>query len=104
MYPLIFLLLAVASFFVYWQMLRMLDSVTKNARLELETQRLEMKTDLYHKMAHDLLTPLTIVSASIQVVNPAPEDVEFIKDSQAEIMKMAGMINAALRDGDGDEK
>ena len=100
LYPLIFLLLTAASFFVYWQMLRMLDSVTKSARLEIETQRLTMKTDFYHKMAHDLLTPLTIVSTSIQVAKVEPEDKELMNKSQAEIMKMAGMINDALRGGD----
>jgi signal transduction histidine kinase len=62
-----------------------------------EAQR---KTDFYYRMAHDLLTPLTIVSSSIQVVKVAPEDAEMLKDSQAEIMKMAGMINEALRGGE----
>jgi signal transduction histidine kinase len=69
-----------------------------------ETKRREAdlaaKTAFYHKMSHDLLTPLTVVSTSIQVVKVAPEDAELLKKSQAEIMKMAEMIHDALRDGD----
>jgi signal transduction histidine kinase len=104
-YPITFLLLAVASFFVYWQMLRMLDSATKNARLEIETQRLEMKTDFYHQMAHDIRTPLTKISTNIQVANMGEvTDHERLIKSQAEIMEIAGMIDAALEDGgDGSE-
>ncbi|MDR1687519.1 MAG: hypothetical protein LBS21_02775 [Clostridiales bacterium] len=71
-----------------------------------ETKRREAelaaKTEFYHKMSHDLLTPLTVVSSSIQVVKVTPKDALLLKNSQAEIIKMAGMINDALKDGDGE--
>jgi signal transduction histidine kinase len=48
-------------------------------------------------MAHDLLTPLTVVSTSVQVADMIPAKAPaLLKKSQEEIMKMAGMINAAL--------
>jgi signal transduction histidine kinase len=65
-------------------------------------EELTAKTDLYHRLSHDLLTPLTVVSTNIQVANMYPEtDHERLVKSQAEIMKMAGMINHALLEGRG---
>jgi hypothetical protein len=70
------------------------------AETKRRTEELAAKTDFYHRMSHDLLTPLTIVSTNIQVANMKPEtDHERLADSQAEIMKMAGMINSALTEG-----
>jgi two-component system sensor histidine kinase ChiS len=67
---------------------------------------LTARTDLYHRLSHDLLTPLTKVSTNIQVANMYPEtDHERLTKSQAEIMKMAGMINSALMEGrDGEDE
>ncbi|GHS99221.1 hypothetical protein AGMMS50276_22430 [Synergistales bacterium] len=60
-------------------------------------RELTAKTDLYHRLSHDLLTPLTKVSTNVQVANTKPEtDHERLTKSQAEIMKMAEMINRAL--------
>ncbi|MDR1019989.1 MAG: hypothetical protein LBL73_04440 [Synergistaceae bacterium] len=61
---------------------------------------LAARTDLYHRLSHDLLTPLTKVSTNIQVANMYPEtDHGRLAKSQDEIMKMAGMINRALLEG-----
>jgi signal transduction histidine kinase len=51
-------------------------------------------------MSHDLLTPLTRVSTNVQTAQRRPELAdELLGNSQADIMKMAEMINDALRDG-----
>jgi signal transduction histidine kinase len=66
-------------------------------------RELAAKTDFYHRMSHDLLTPLTLVSTNVQVANRKPEtDHERLVKSQAEIMKMAEMINRALTEGRGE--
>jgi signal transduction histidine kinase len=70
---------------------------------EAKRQREELarKTEFYHKMAHDLLTPMTVVSTSIQVAAfKSDEAPELLHDSQVEIMKMADMINNALKEDD----
>jgi signal transduction histidine kinase len=65
-----------------------------------KAKELAAKNDFYHRVAHDLLTPLTKVSTNVQVANMKPEtDHERLAKSQAEIMKMAGMINRALAEG-----
>jgi signal transduction histidine kinase len=67
-------------------------------------RELAAKTDFYHRMSHDLLTPLTVVSTNVQVANMKPEtDHGRLVKSQAEIMKMAEMINRALDEGLGAE-
>jgi signal transduction histidine kinase len=69
------------------------------AEAQRKARELAAKNDFYHKMAHDLLTPLTIVSTSVQVANMIPEKAPaLLKKSQAEIMKMAEKINNALED------
>jgi signal transduction histidine kinase len=74
------------------------------AETKRRERELAAKTDFYHRVSHDLLTPLTIVSTNIQVANMKPEtDHERLADSQAEIMKMAGMINSALTEGRDEE-
>ncbi len=70
-------------------------------------RELAAKSDFYHRLAHDLLTPLTIVSTSVQVAEMMPEKApELLKKARGEIMGMAGKINEALdenweRDGGG---
>ena len=60
------------------------------------------KADFYRRMSHDLRTPLTRVSTSIQVVKDHPEMAdELLTDAQADIMGMANMISSALDDGEG---
>jgi hypothetical protein len=62
-----------------------------------KTRELAAKNDFYHRMAHDLLTPLTIVSTNIQVAGLFSEKApELLKKAQAEIMGMAGTIEGAL--------
>jgi signal transduction histidine kinase len=62
------------------------------------------KVDFYHRLAHDLLTPLTKVSTDIQSANRKEEtDHKRLTDSQADIMEMASMINSALRDYDKED-
>jgi len=65
---------------------------------------LERKTDFYHRMSHDLLTPLTRVSTNVQTAKRLPEQAgELLEDAQADIMRMAEMINVALRE-DGESE
>jgi hypothetical protein len=69
------------------------------AETKKREEELARKTNFYHKMAHDLLTPLTIVSTSIQLAVFKPEEAsEELQVSQKEIMKMARKINDALSD------
>ena len=61
----------------------------------------EAKADFYRRMSHQLRTPLTKISTNIQLANMQEDtDHERLTKSQAEIMKIAGMINDALDDGD----
>jgi hypothetical protein len=70
------------------------------AEARRRARELAARADLYHRLSHDLLTPLTVVSTNIQVANIEPEtDHERLVKSQAEIMKMAEMINRALAEG-----
>ncbi|GHU61429.1 hypothetical protein AGMMS49983_01130 [Clostridia bacterium] len=62
-----------------------------------KSEEAEAKNDFYYKMSHALLTPLTKVSTNVQIAKLKPEQTdELLTKSQAEIMKMADMINAAL--------
>ncbi|MDR3353969.1 MAG: hypothetical protein LBO21_02890 [Synergistaceae bacterium] len=64
---------------------------------------LTAKTDFYHRMAHDLLTPLTKVSTSVQVADMMPEEAHgLLREVQADIMDMARMINSALEKASDD--
>ena len=70
---------------------------TKRRERELAAQ-----ADFYRRMNHNMRTPLTIVSTNIQTARRRPEEAaELLTASQAEIMKMAAMIDDALKD---DEK
>lgn len=63
------------------------------------------KTDFYHKMSHDLLTPLTRVSTNVQTARRVPEEADgLLQDAQTDIMGMAEMINTALREGGKEKK
>jgi signal transduction histidine kinase len=62
-----------------------------------KSKEAEAKSDFYHRMSHDILTPLTRVSTNIQVANLKPDNApELLTEAQADIMLMAGMINDAL--------
>ncbi|GHV55235.1 hypothetical protein FACS1894216_17030 [Synergistales bacterium] len=55
------------------------------------------KNAFYCKMSHALLTPLTKISTNVQIARLKPEQAdELLTKSQAEIMKIADMINDAL--------
>jgi signal transduction histidine kinase len=70
------------------------------AQTKRNEEELAAKTNFYHRMAHDLLTPLTIISSNIQVAKELPDKAcEKLASSQAEIMRMAGTINDAIRGG-----
>jgi signal transduction histidine kinase len=63
-----------------------------------EAEELSRKTDFYRRMAHDLLTPLTKVSTCVQTAQRRPEEADdLLAASQNEIMKMADMVNEALK-------
>ncbi|MDR1706241.1 MAG: hypothetical protein LBS19_16385 [Clostridiales bacterium] len=71
-----------------------------------ETKRriddLAAKTDFFRKMNHSMRTPLTVLSTNIQVARLRPEEAEgLLKDSQAEIMKLADMVSDALKNNGG---
>jgi signal transduction histidine kinase len=107
--PVIFLFIGIMSFFVYVILLRILDSMEKKARFEREAEEakrkvdeLAAKTEFYHRMAHELLTPLTRVSTCVQTARKMPlEADELLTVSQAEIMEMAKIIKNALEERDG---
>jgi signal transduction histidine kinase len=101
LYPITFLLLAIASFFVYWHILRMLDNSAKNAQLEIEAQRLETKAEFYRRMNHKIRTPLTRVSTNIQIANMREiTDHERLIKAQQEIMQVSEMISTKQNDDD----
>ncbi|MCL1940754.1 MAG: hypothetical protein FWG09_02335 [Synergistaceae bacterium] len=82
------------TFMMLSQFVMLSQDYAESRRKALE---LAAKNDFYHRMAHDLLTPLTVVSTSVQVADMIPAKAPaLLKKSQEEIMKMAGMINAAL--------
>jgi signal transduction histidine kinase len=70
-----------------------------------KVRELAASTDFYHRMAHDLLTPLTIVSTNVQIAGRKPEEAPaLLRDAQKEIMQMAEMINDALDKTAGTDK
>jgi hypothetical protein len=95
-----FVLFQTAAMF-YGTMRRYAEARQESAAAKLEAEKLAEKTEFYRKMSHDLRTPLTIVSTNIQTAQRRPEEAfELLADSQAEIMRMAGMISDALKDGE----
>ncbi|MCL1904353.1 MAG: hypothetical protein FWF94_08040 [Oscillospiraceae bacterium] len=80
--------------------------IRKYAETKREAEELAAKTDFYHQMAHDILTPLTRVSTCVQSANQFPEDApELLIKAQADIMGMAKTINDTLIKGKaGDTK
>jgi len=79
-------------------------AVRRIAEAEAAKRKAEEKAaeaDFYKKMSHQLLTPLTVISTSIQTVKIKPEKTEeLINKSQDKIMEMADMINAALSENE----
>jgi signal transduction histidine kinase len=72
------------------------------ARAKQREGELIAKTEFYHKMSHDLLTPLTVISSNIQVADAIPEQKgDRLRLSQREIMKMSEIIKSAMKDGEG---
>lgn len=95
---------ALSLFFLLGTLLFTLLLGVIGAQYILEThqklEKLAEKTDFYRQMSHNLRTPLTIVSTNIQTARRRPEEAdELLTKSQAEIMKMAEMIDDALKDG-----
>ncbi|MCL2300225.1 MAG: hypothetical protein FWC27_08800 [Firmicutes bacterium] len=94
--------------FMYMNMIALFFGFAKTeselAQTRQKAELLAAETEFYHKMSQDLLTPLTVVSTNIQVTGMAPEQAgERLKESQAEIMRMAEMINKALEDSPSGE-
>ncbi|GHT02259.1 hypothetical protein AGMMS50276_32060 [Synergistales bacterium] len=59
------------------------------------------KNDFYHRMSHDILTPLTRISTSVQVAKRIPENIsELLTEAQDDVMLIAGMVNEALESGE----
>lgn len=64
-----------------------------------EARELAAKSDFYHRLAHDLLTPLTVVSTDIQTAAMFSEEApECLENAQAEIMAVARQLNEALEE------
>jgi signal transduction histidine kinase len=80
-----------------------LRQVMKYKDAKRKADELTAKTEFYHRMAHELLTPLTRVSTCVQTARTRPEEAdELLTMSQTEIMDMAEMIKNALEEqGDG---
>ena len=71
------------------------------AEARIKARELTAKNDFYHRMSHDLLTPLTKISTNIQTARRRPREADaLLVKSQDEIMKMADMIGDALEEGD----
>ncbi len=78
--------------------------VVSYAEAKRREEELSAQTDFYRKMSHNMRTPLTVVSTNIQTARRRPQEAyALLEDSQAEIMKMASMIDTALS-GDNMEK
>jgi signal transduction histidine kinase len=66
-------------------------------------RELAVREAFFHKMAHDMLTPLTIVSTGVQVAKMRPDKADgLLTRAQSEIMKIAEMVNEALEEAEGD--
>ena len=90
--------------FVFINMIALTIGFTKTERELDEAKRheeeLAAKTDFYHHMAHDLLTPLTRISTNIQVASMEEEtDRERLRESQKDIMLIKDMVQNALSEG-----
>ncbi|GHU80496.1 hypothetical protein FACS1894191_5900 [Clostridia bacterium] len=69
-----------------------------------KSEEAEAKSDFYHRMSHDMLTPLTRISTNVQVAKRKPEKApELLTEAQADIMLIASMVNKALRGDKGGE-
>ena len=78
-----------------------IQQISEAEEAKIKAGELERKTTFYHRMAHDLLTPLTIVSTNVQTAQSRPHEAdELLTHSQEEIMRMAEMINNALEEGE----
>jgi hypothetical protein len=82
----------------------MLAFSIRSTESAVELDRERKRLDFYHRMAHDLLTPLTRVSTNVQMADMQPETAAArLADAQADIMFIAGIVQGALserRDGD----
>lgn len=60
------------------------------------------KNDFYHRMAHDVLTPLTRVSSNVQMSVYSPETAgERLAEAQEDVMLIAEMVNKAISESKG---
>jgi hypothetical protein len=70
------------------------------AETKRNEEELIRKTDFYHRMAHDILTPLTKVSTCVQSANEEPDEAEeLLSSAQAVIMEIAAVVNDTIRKG-----
>jgi len=79
--------------------------INKYVDTKNKAEELARKTDFYHRMAHDIITPLTRISTNIQVADTKNEtDHKRLTESQNDIMLIKNMVNNALSDSrkDGD--
>jgi hypothetical protein len=61
-------------------------------------KELAAQTDFYHRMSHDMLTPLARVSSNVQMAGFVPEKSgERLAEAQSDVMLIAEMVNKALR-------
>jgi len=78
-----------------------LRQVGEAEKARQEARALAAKTELLRIMSHKLRTPLTIISTNIQTVHRRPhESKKLLEDSQAEIMKLAAMIENIMNESD----
>jgi hypothetical protein len=68
-------------------------------------KELAAKTDFYHRMSHDMLTPLARVSSNVQMAGFMPEKSgERLAEANADVMLIAEMVNKALSESKGGEE
>jgi len=73
--------------------------INKYADTKNKAEELARKTEFYHRMAHDIITPLSRISTNIQVADIKNEtDHKRLTDSQNDIMMIKDMITNALSD------
>jgi len=63
-------------------------------------RRFDINAEIFNKISHDLRTPLTRISTNIQMAKFIPEEsAEYLANTQADVMRMAEIINETFPDG-----
>jgi signal transduction histidine kinase len=65
--------------------------------VRLKAEELAAKTDFYHRMSHDMLTPLTRVSTNIQIAKMKPEKAAELLTEAQPSLTITLRTNAGLR-------